>query len=450
MKKIIESSKKVWIKTFGCQMNYHDTERILSNLSELNYGLSENIEEADLILFNTCAIRDLANSKFYSSLGEVKALKKRENKSVIIGVGGCVAQIEGNDLIKKYKHLDFAFGTDQIDNINKMVERVQNGDSKFIYDSYDPSQDYSIETKIINKSPQAFVNIIKGCNNFCTYCIVPFSRGREKSRRSSEILSDIKNLIATGVQEVTLLGQNVNAFGKENNERFSDLLIAVNDLVGLKRLRYTTSHPYFISDDLIKAHSTCDKLADHLHLPVQSGSDSVLKRMGRRYTSSHYLEILEKIREANPRIVITSDIIVGFPNETENEFLETISLLEKARFDSIYSYKFSPRPGTAAEKIVDELLMSEKSKRLQTVQKIQEKIQIEIRSSFVGSKATLLVEGAGRMRGVKKWKGRSSCNRLIHFVPPSENDDFLGKWVDVEVLSATPFSCQGSLIGLTY
>ena len=303
--------RKVWMKTFGCQMNYHDSERILHNLKRLNFDKTEDKDEADLILFNTCAVRDLANSKFYSQLGEIKKNKAKKN-GLVVGVGGCVAQTEGKQLIKQYKHLDFAFGTDVIDQINDMVFRVYAGDNKFSVNAWDRSTDFSIETKITHGSPQAFVNIIKGCNKYCSYCIVPYTRGKERSRKVVEVVQDISRLVEyQGIQEVMLLGQNVNSYGKENGQSLAELLYELDKINGLELIRYTTSHPYDVSDELIQAHGGVKKLSKHLHLPVQSGSNTVLQRMLREYTSEHYLSILEKLRASQPDIVLTSDIIVG-------------------------------------------------------------------------------------------------------------------------------------------
>jgi tRNA-2-methylthio-N6-dimethylallyladenosine synthase len=255
--------RKVWMKTFGCQMNYHDTERILSHLSDLNFEHTEELDAADMVLFNTCAIRDLSNNKFYSQLGEMKHAKKKKN-GLVVGVGGCVAQTEGKELVKKYKHLDFAFGTDVIDTINDMVFRVYAGDNKFSINSWDRSENFSIETKIAHGSPQAFVNIIKGCNKYCTYCIVPYTRGKERSRRLDEVVSDIRKLVEyQGIQEITLLGQNVNSYGKENGESLAQLLFELDKINGLELVRYTTSHPYEVQKN---CQITCTFLFNRVQL----------------------------------------------------------------------------------------------------------------------------------------------------------------------------------------
>ena len=447
--------RKVWMKTYGCQMNYHDTERILSHLSGMNFTLTEEKSDADLVIFNTCAVRDLANQKFYSHLGETKKLKDTADvdpetglkKNVIVAAGGCIAQTEGKELIQKYKQLDFAFGTDVVDNIGEMVYRAYAGDRKFAVTTWDRSENYSIETKITHGSPMAFVNIIKGCDKFCSYCIVPFTRGREKSRRLEEVVKDVKRLVEySGVQEVMLLGQNVNSYGKDNGESLGQLIMELEKIEGLERLRYTTSHPYDVTDDLVAAHANSKKLANHLHLPVQSGSNTVLQRMLREYTVEHYLSLLAKMRKANPEMIISSDIIAGFPNETEEEHQATMKLLEDAQFDFIYSYAFSARKGTKAAKMNDALSDEIRGRRLREIQAQQLKIQEKIRQGMVGKTYRVLVEEKGMNKGVTKWTGRTSCYRLVHFEPETPESDYQWHWVDLEITSATALSTQGKII----
>jgi tRNA-2-methylthio-N6-dimethylallyladenosine synthase len=445
-------ARKVWMKTYGCQMNYHDTERVLSHLKHLNFTQTPNQEDADLLLFNTCAIRDLANQKFYSHLGETKKYKAASKeqtlkKDVKIGVGGCIAQTDSKELLKKYPQLDFAFGTDQVDNIADMVYRVYQGERKFHQTKWDKATDYSIETKITHGSPQAFINIIKGCDKFCSYCVVPFTRGREKSRKIEEIVKDVSRLVEySGVQEITLLGQNVNSFGKERGESLAQLINKLDDINGLELIRYTTSHPYDVSDELIAVHGSAKKLSRHLHLPIQSGSNTVLQRMLREYTVEHYLGLLEKLRKSNPEMVISSDIIAGFPNETEEEHQDTLKLLKTAQYDFIYSYKFSARKGTKAARLNDILTDEIRSRRLQEIQKLQLSIQEKIRAQMVGKSYRVLVEGFGNMKGIKKWKGRTNCNRIIHFEIPNNERNLQWHWVDLKVTSATALSCQGELL----
>lgn len=447
--------RKVWLKTYGCQMNYHDTERILSHLSGLNFTQTTEQSEADLVIFNTCAVRDLANQKFYSHLGETKKLKTKPEinpetglkKNVIVAAGGCIAQTEGKDLVKKYQQLDFAFGTDVIDNIGEMVYRAYAGDKKFSVTSWDRSDNYSIETKITHGSPMAYVNIIKGCDKFCSYCIVPFTRGREKSRGLSEVVTDVKRLVEySGIQEVMLLGQNVNSFGKDNGESLAQLIHELEKIDGLQRLRYTTSHPYDVSDELVEAHAKSKKLANHLHLPVQSGSNSVLQRMLREYTIEHYLGLLAKMRKANPEMVITTDIIAGFPNETEEEHQDTLKLLDAAQFDFIYAYTYSTRKGTKAARMSDILTDDIRGRRLREIQDKQMKIQENLRQGMIGKTYRILVEDKGTNKGVIKWTGRTSCNRIVHFEPENNEIDYKWHWIDVEITSATALSTQGNLI----
>lgn len=445
--------RKVWMKTYGCQMNYHDSERILSHLSGMNFSQTDDQTDADLVIFNTCAVRDLANQKFYSHLGETKKLKANINpetglkKDVIVAAGGCIAQTEAKDLVQKYKQLDFAFGTDVIDNIGEMVYRAYAGEKKFSVTSWDRSENYSIETKITNGSPQAFVNIIKGCDKFCSYCIVPFTRGREKSRRMDEIVKDVSRLVEfSGVQEVMLLGQNVNSFGKDNGESLGQLIMELEKIDGLKMLRYTTSHPYDVTDDLVEAHAKSKKLANHLHLPVQSGSNTVLQRMLREYTIEHYLTLIQKMRKANPEMVITSDIIAGFPNETEEEHKDTLKLLDAAQFDNIYAYAFSARKGTKAARMNDVLNDEIRGRRLREIMDKQLMIQANIRQGMVGKTYRVLVQEKGNSKGVTKWMGRTSCSRIVHFEPATPESDYQWHWVDVEITSATALSTQGKLI----
>ncbi|MFP5386067.1 MAG: tRNA (N6-isopentenyl adenosine(37)-C2)-methylthiotransferase MiaB [Bacteriovoracia bacterium] len=447
--------RKVWMKTYGCQMNYHDTERIMSHLSGLNFTKTDEQSEADLVIFNTCAVRDLANQKFYSHLGETKKLKANSDinpetglkKDVIVAAGGCIAQTEGKDLISKYKQLDFAFGTDVVDNIGEMVYRAYAGEKKFAVTSWDRSDNYSIETKITQGTPQAFVNIIKGCDKFCSYCIVPFTRGREKSRRLDEVVKDVKRLVEySGIQEVMLLGQNVNSFGKDNGESLGELIMALDQIEGLELLRYTTSHPYDVTDDLVEAHRNAKKLANHLHLPVQSGSNTVLQRMLREYTIEHYLGLIEKMRKANPEMIISTDIIAGFPNETEEEHQATMKLLDDAQFDFIYAYAFSARKGTKASRMTDVLTDDIRGRRLREIQEKQLKIQANIRQQMIGKTYRVLVEEKGLSKGVLKWTGRTSCYRLVHFEPETPESDYQWHWVDVEITSATALSTQGRVI----
>ncbi len=442
------TEKRVWIKTYGCQMNVHDSERILAHLKDLNYVETKQKDQADLIIFNTCAIRDKANLKFYSGLGEFKKLKSIK-KDLIIGVGGCVGQSEGRKLIKKYPYLNFTFGTDVIDRIPEFIERAQDSENheRFSTNVWDKSKEYSIETKITHNNPQAFVNIIKGCDKFCSYCIVPFTRGREKSRKIDEIVIDVQKLVSEKrIQEITLLGQNVNSFGKERGESLAQLISKLEHIDGLEIIRYTTSHPYDISDELIELHGTSKKLANHLHLPVQSGSNSVLKRMNREYTIEHYESLVKRLRAANPNLVLATDIIVGFPNETDEEFQATMDLLSRVKFDFLYSFYFSPRLKTKAACMEDKFPIKIKKERLWKLQEHQIQIQIDIRKEIIGEKFVVLVEGKSLMKGEEKWRGRTNCMRIVHFLSNNLDVDLTWHWVEVQITSSTALSCQSNLI----
>ena len=334
-----------------------------------------------------------------------------------------------------------------IDRVGEIVIRVLQGENKILVTSFDTRKEYSLETQISHSNPQAFVNIIKGCDKFCSYCIVPFTRGREKSRRKEEIVSDVRRLVEEkGVGEITLLGQNVNSFGKEHGETLAELLLDLEKINGLHLIRYTTSYPSDFTDELIAVHGQSKKLAKHLHLPVQSGSDSILARMKRGHTVENYLEIVEKLRAAQREIVLTTDIIVGFPGESEQEFQETLNLIRLVGYDSIYSYKFSARDGTKAAKMSDVIPLKIKNERLQILQQEQNAIQHKLRQELVGRRMCLLTADKSIKKGVLKWMGRTSCNRIVHYPSNQTKDQHLWHWVEVEIDSATTFSLRGKLL----
>ncbi len=446
---IVFPPRKVFVQIYGCQMNISDSERLLSHLQNFNFEQTKELEEADLVFFNTCAVRDHANQKFYSHLSELVNRKKEQNLDLKIGIAGCVAQVEGKELQQKHgPALDFVMGTEQIDKMPDILESLYGKGQAVLHTQFKKKEEeFSQFTQITHGSPQAFVTIMKGCNNFCSYCIVPYTRGREKSRLLKEIVEDVKFLVSEkGIQEVTLLGQNVNSFGKENGESFAQLLTDLNAIEGLKILRYTTSHPYDMSDELIEAHGRLDKLSNHLHLPVQSGSSSTLERMNRKYTSEHYLNLVQKLRKVNPDLVLSSDIIAGFPNETEKEHQETLELLKKVRFDFIYAYAFSRRPLTKAFDMEDSLEDKTRHERLLEIQNLQLELQKTDRQNMVGKTYTVLVEGKGKLKSrPNNYKGRANNMRIVHFDYVGEQD-ILWNWIDVKVTSATALSAQGEIL----
>ncbi|NLL82391.1 MAG: tRNA (N6-isopentenyl adenosine(37)-C2)-methylthiotransferase MiaB, partial [Tissierellia bacterium] len=350
--------KKYIIQTYGCQMNEHDSEKISWILDGMGYEITDNREECDLIIFNTCAVRKSAEERVFGQLGELKHLK-RKNPNLLLAVCGCMMQREDirEVVLSKYRHVDLIFGTNNIHKLPQLIRRhLESGkiivdineENREIEESIDANRKYSFK---------AFVNIMYGCNNFCTYCIVPYTRGRERSREPDNILEEIRILAQNGCKEVTLLGQNVNSYGKtlDRDYTFADLLREVNEIKGIERIRFMTSHPKDISDDLIECFGSLGKLCEQLHLPIQSGSNSILKKMNRKYTREDYLNIVGKIRKTNPDIVITTDLIVGFPGETEEDFQDTLDLVKEVKYDSAFTFLYSIREGTQAANMENQI-----------------------------------------------------------------------------------------------
>ncbi|MEW6375206.1 MAG: tRNA (N6-isopentenyl adenosine(37)-C2)-methylthiotransferase MiaB, partial [Thermodesulfobacteriota bacterium] len=342
--------KRVYIETYGCQMNEHDSERMLRLLEESHYLKTKDPKQADLILINTCSVREKPEHKLYSALGRYKKLK--EERETILGVAGCVAQQEGEWLLNRVPYLDMVIGTHAIPMLPQLLQKIEVSGQRVCETGFDPIGKY-LET-VLPKRPLAkvksYVTIMQGCDHFCSFCIVPHVRGREKSRSSKEIIEEVRHLTEMGVKEVCLLGQNVNGFGRglEEELSFPELLHRINEVEGLQRIRFTTSHPADLSDELIRAFSKLKKLCEHIHLPFQSGSDQILKRMHRNYTKASYLEKIDRLRETCPSIAITADVIVGFPGEEEKDFEDTLDLIQDVRFDDLFSFKYSPRKGTRA------------------------------------------------------------------------------------------------------
>lgn len=528
-------NKKFYIKTFGCQMNVADSERMASLLAERGMTEAKLPEEADVILVNGCTVREKAVQKALSMLGTYGSIGSGGEKDVcqsasaadddvredellptpsivtrrtvkpIIGVGGCVGQMTQGKIFKRAPYIDFVFGPDTIDNLPELLHRVENGEKHVVYAEFDKSMDYSTETKIHKPSAQAFVNIMKGCDKFCTYCIVPFTRGREKSRTIDEVLDDCARLVAAGVREITLLGQNVNSFGKGNlnekgrepqelhniigkvgpragEENFPQLLRAMDQdprLKGLQRIRYTSSHPLDFSDELIECYAPLEKggvskLSAHLHLPVQAGSNRVLQKMGRHHQIEGYIAQMDRLRELNPDVGLSTDLIVGFPTETEEEFQETMRLLERVQYDNIYAFAYSPRPGTRAAKLPDDVPSEVKRDRLNRLLAHQMKIAETRYASRIGKVMGILVEGLARNQNILRnaghlgdasdsgrdatvapglrtaadagrvWTGRTECNRVVNFVS-DDGRNLVGRIVPVEITDSTALSLVGKL-----
>ncbi len=439
------NNKAFYLETFGCQMNVVDSERIVDLLGNIGYHQVDEPGQAGLILLNTCAVRDKAVRKAYGHLGRFKPLKDRD-PTLILGMGGCIAQQEGKQLLEEFPYLDLVFGTHNVHRLPEMVQQVAEQHVRC-----EETEFLDRETRLQlfpARSGQdaftRFVTVMQGCDNFCSYCVVPLVRGREISRPSGEILAEIRELAEQGVREVTLIGQNVNSYGtKEAAElSFAALLDQVNAIVGIDRIRFTTSHPKDLSDELVECFGRLEKLCWHLHLPVQCGSNQILRAMNRGYTRERYLEIVKRLRDACPEIRLTSDIIVGFPGETEADFAATMSLLEEVRYAEIYSFIYSPRRGTAAAEIVDTTPAKVKQERFDRMLALQQEISRQTWEADVGTVQEVLVEGESKL-GEGQLFGRSTWNRIVNFSGPAE---LAGSLVPVSITRAYRNSLLGELV----
>lgn len=436
-------SKYLYLETFGCQMNVNDSEKIVGMLKGLGYGKTSDPAAADLVILNTCSIRAKAEKKVYSYLGRYKD-RKKENAGFILGVGGCVAQQEGERLLARVPYLDLVFGTHNIHLLPEMVRAAERGERPGAQVAFvDADTRLSLFPAADDPSgPTSFVTVMQGCDNFCSYCIVPYVRGREISRRSADIIAEVKALAERGVKEVTLLGQNVNSYGlkTEGEPDFAGLIRLVAEIEEIERIRFTTSHPKDISPRLVECFRDVEKLCSHIHLPVQSGCDEILSRMNRGYTRSEYLEKVRALRAARPGIMITGDIIVGFPGETEAQFEETLSLVEEVRFSDLFSFIYSARPETAAASLPDDVTHAEKQERLDRLQRRQRDLTLEAHEALVGTTQKVLVEGKSRLDG--QVFGRTEGNRIVNF--PGDEKLF-GRIIMVDIVKAYPNSLLGAL-----
>jgi tRNA-2-methylthio-N6-dimethylallyladenosine synthase len=436
----------LYIETFGCQMNEDDSDRIISILKELNYAKTDNLEKADIIILNTCSIREKAEQKVYSSLGRFKRLKKNK-KELLIAVGGCVAKQEGEKLLKRVPYLDIVFGPHNIYRLPDLIEyrkRSKKGicETSFLED--DKVQELFYRKKRCS-SVKAYVTIMQGCSNYCSYCVVPYTRGRMVSRRSKDILNEIRSLAKDGVNEVTLLGQNVNSYGKDldNEMDFVNLIKEINEIEGISRIRFTTSHPKDLNEELISLFDgSIKKLCRHIHLPVQSGSNNILKRMNRGYTRDEYLKKINLLREVSPEIAITTDIIVGFPGESERDFEDTMNLLKEVNYDGIFSFCYSKRPNTVASLYNDQLSPEIKYNRLYRLQELQKKITLKKNSEFKGRVVEVLAEGISK-RDPNMLTGRSEDNRVVNF---KGDINSIGKIHRVKINDFSMNSLRGEVI----
>jgi len=437
--------KKFYIRTYGCQMNEHDTEVMAGIFMALGYEATNSVEDANVILLNTCAIRENAENKVFGELGHLKALKL-EKPDLLLGVCGCMSQEESvvKRILEKHHFVDMIFGTHNIHRLPEILNEAYLSKEMVI-------EVWSKEGDVIENLPKvrkgkikAWVNIMYGCDKFCTYCIVPYTRGKERSRRPEDIIQEVRHLAAQGYQEITLLGQNVNAYGKDFTDidyRFGDLMDEIRK-IDIPRIRFTTSHPRDFDDHLIEVLAKGGNLVDHIHLPVQSGSDEVLKIMARKYTREHYLELVKKIKEAIPTASLTTDLIVGYPNETEEQFEETLSLYREVGFDAAYTYIYSPREGTPAAKMTDNVSLEVKKDRLQRLNAVVKEFSAEKMHAYKGEVVEVLVEGESK-NNPDVLAGYTTKNKLVNFRGP---ESIVGQIVKVKITETRTWSLNGELV----
>lgn len=437
-------SKNYHIITYGCQMNEHDSENIAGMLEALDYSHTPNPEEADVVVMNTCSVREHADKRFFGMLGQFKKQKKN-NPDFIICICGCMPQQPHivEEIRKSFSWVDIVFGTQTIAEFpNLLMERIRTGKKQFSIIANNEEIPEEKESKREFKH-KALVNITYGCNNFCTYCIVPYTRGREKSRSLRAVKQEIINLVNDGVKEVMLLGQNVNSFRDADGNNFAALIRALDEVEGLERIRFMTSHPKDLSDELIACFGDCKKLCHNIHLPVQSGSDEVLRRMNRHYNRQRYMEIVEKLRTTCPDLSISTDIIVGFPGETEEDFLDTLSLVREVEYDSAFTFIYSPRVGTPAAKYDEQIPENIKHERFDRLVEEVNRCSAKKNSEYLGKIVTVMVDGPSK-NDAGAWSGRTDTFKLVNFT--SEEPLTEGQMVSVRITETKTFSLDGKKV----
>ena len=446
---VTNTPKKVFIKTFGCQMNEYDSDKMADVLNAFEgYEKTDKPEQADVILYNSCSVREKASEKLFSDLGRIRELKLA-NPELLIGVGGCVASQEGDAIVKRAPFVDLVFGPQTLHRLPQMIRaRRTTGDSQ-VDISFPEVEKFDNMPPARVDGVTAFVSIMEGCSKYCSFCVVPYTRGEEISRSFESVMVDIRDLVSKGVKEVTLLGQNVNAFAgimsDGESADFALLLAAVHAIPGIERIRYTTSHPLEFTQRLIDCYASLPKLVSQLHLPVQSGSDKVLAAMKRNYTAMEYKSIIRRLRAVRPDISITSDFIIGFPGETEEDFHRTMKLIEEIQFDGSFSFIYSRRPGTPAASLIDDTPYEAKLKRLHHMQKVLDSQLHAISNAMVGSTQRVLVEGPSR-KDAQELMGRTDNNRVVNF--PIVGHDALrlvGKFVDVVITGVSHYTLRGEI-----
>ena len=436
--------KKLYIKTYGCQMNEYDSDKISDLLSEdTKVCKTENQSDADIILFNTCSVREKAQEKVFSDLGRIKHLKKK-NPNLLIGVGGCVASQEGENIIKRAPYVDLVFGPQTLHKVPEMVEKARNEKRSQVDISFPEIEKFdNLPLTKKNNGPTAFVSIMEGCSKYCSFCVVPYTRGTEFSRPIMNIIPEVQGLINSGTTEITFLGQNVNAYYDQVEKiDFGGLLELSSSISQLKRIRYTSSHPREVTESLINAYKELPKLVSQIHLPVQSGSDSVLASMKRGYTSLEYKSIIKKLRKNRPNLSVSSDFIVGFPGETDSDFEQTLNLVQKVKFDSSYSFIYSDRPGTPASMLPNKIDADVKSKRLKKLQQILDKYSLDFSSQMLDKEEEVLVEGISK-RNSSDLTGRTENNRVVNFPGKPE---LKGKIVKLLITELRQHTLRGKIL----
>ena len=436
---------KYMIQTFGCQMNEHDSENLAGMLDAMGYEATLMTNDCDLIIYNTCAVRENAELKVYGNLGHLK-LAKRKNPDLKIAVCGCMMQQPHvvKEIKSRYKHVDLVFGTHNLYKFPELLTNTMDSD-KLLVDVWDVDGEVVEGLRSSRKFElKAFVNIMYGCNNFCTYCIVPYTRGRERSRTPEDIINEIKDLAAKGTKEITLLGQNVDSYGKtlEEDITFAELLRMVNEIEGIERIRFMTSHPKDISDEVIYAMRDCDKVCEFLHLPVQCGSSRLLKKMNRHYTKEDYLRIIEKAKAEIPDIAFSTDLMIGFPGETEEDLLDTIDVVEKVKYDNAFTFIYSKREGTPAAKMEDQIPEDVKHERFNRVLSKVNEILVDLNASYVGKTVEVLIEGKSKT-DESKFTGRTRQNKLVNFTVKNPEANLLGTLMNVKITESNTFSLVG-------
>ena len=436
-------NKKYYVKTYGCQMNEHDSENIKAILEDMSFTETDDMESADLILLNTCAIRENAHNKVFGMIGRIKNLKEK-NPNLIAGICGCMAQEEVvvNEILERYNFLDIVFGTHNIHNLpNILYTAINKKDLEIEVLSIEGSVIENIPAKRDSKY-KAWVNIMYGCDKFCTYCIVPYTRGKQRSREPKYIIEEVKELVEKGYQEVTLLGQNVNAYGKDLNINY-DMSNLLEDVAktGINRIRFVTSHPWDFNDKMIEVIKKYDNIMPYIHLPLQSGSDSILKLMGRRYTKKSYIELYNKLKSAMPNSSITTDIIVGFPNETEEDFNETLDVVNTCKFDGAYTFIFSPRVGTPAAKMADNITLEEKNERLYKLNELINKYSKEANDKYLNKIVPVLIEGISE-KDESMLMGYTDTMKLVNV---KADKKYIGKIINVKIKEIKTWSMDGEI-----